>query len=1265
MQRTIILRALSLLADGGGTNIWRESAFVCRWKRAICLIVFITLASVSNSWAFGTLIVTPNPAAVDQEVTLTWPTVSGIGPSCIVYRNGAYLASVSCADGQYVTTHAAVGEYSYKIMEAGLYQETNAVVLVVEESNGSDPDPTPTLPNIVSFTASSTSITTAQSSILAWSVENAESCVAGGSWSGNKSAPTGSETLSGLSIGNHSYILTCQNAAGSSEPKTVAVNVVAENPSVQITSFTASAASIIQGEAASLAWNVSNAKNCTGTGSWSGSKNINGGTSSISSTIRNAPGDYSFTLTCTDATAGTDSKTVTFKVLPGTPEITKFDFNPNSANSRIDQGIVFVAAGSAGGINVDAKNAASCTLKAGDQVIRNTTAPYLASTNIYTFTGSGRQDITFSCEGYEDKGTVSQTAPVYVVPPPIITSFEAFPGSVISGQSATLSWTTQNASTCTLDDQATDGVNSQANVTPDFGTQQFIEYELSCAWGSDFETLMSPVKMKASVAKAVELSGRYFGAYNLLMANAPRAGETGIPLSAGYRPKEDGSGAYNVLGFSQPGTFWMWDFDELNTHETGKIYLGGSNLLALGSVTPPFRLYSPDRQRIDGQYFPDEHPPLADHIGTFTSRGDGTYDVWFNYQIFMGTPAQWPLVKLTNRMRVTPNEQGQLQIITLDYTENGPPLDSPDGIPGMRSPMSANPGAGILENEIDIYGNEIKDPTEHFPARVSPQFYSKSMLQIDPADLGANGLPKVVNDALGLDNALADNDGDGIPDMQEIGDNWALPLSTDSVLGTKFRDYVFDVLKPTQFINPPQYAGLIPLGSGERVVLYSEDENLMGLINRQELGYVGARHQEINPRLLGGGAEYWYPDAPQAQLPATHPSNGEALSYELGSLVFRPIRKGSGVTGNPPNLTYSLYFNKGVPDGLLLIDMSSNDAYTQTSLIQPVVLEDGHTAQFSMPYGGGTNSVPKLVLAHTGEPRTFADGNKFDPTEPGYQTLLTQAAAWAPSDLPDPDPVQIVSFGAAPSTVILGNSATLLWDAQNAGTCSLTQGSTIVHPALEAAGSYLVTPEVVGEYTYELVCSGAGAPASATTTVTVQSASTPIDPNALTGIWTGNFSLTMRVAGSASQADPQGTVLGDSHNNAWTFNFDEGWAELDQGMLSVGFPFHVQDLGNADPVHDRAFFTDNGDGTYTLHHGYQIYNPYVGNPRTDMTTTFRIVRDGNQLIVTTLDPDGDGVPGLPVPNVFPLTVSPGIDGVLTQDGSANPNPTDPTDPGNT
>ncbi|MGB6103397.1 MAG: hypothetical protein WBF88_06060, partial [Pusillimonas sp.] len=1246
------------------------------------LAAMFVLALVNSAWAFGTLTVSPNPVAVGQEVTLSWPPQSA---SCIIYQNGTYWTGTSCSTGEYKFTPSSAGEYSYSVMDGIYYSSTNTVVLAVEESGGQDPDPVPVIPEISAFTLSPPSITTAQTSTLSWSVQNAESCDATGAWTGGKSASGGSEILSALAAGSYSYTLTCTNAAGASEPKTVNLQVL-EAQQVSIDSFTISSPTILMGGSVSLNWSVSNAQSCTRSGNWSGSTALPSGGAVVTTAVRNVPGDYSFTLTCSNG-GDTVSKTVELIVEPGPAEITSFAitnylFNPY----RLDGDTSVIAAGGrlsmTANVNYHIPN--SCTL-GGKRFNTNNYSNHSGSVSAsaYTFDKAGDEWI-LACDGY-DGSQPNMVLPIRVVPATEIVSFTPAKQFYDLGEPIYLSWQTEAAKDCRINGEPVPA-NAQSHPFPAAETVNPLTYELQCEteeglidWEGNPASFKQGITVDVNEQVYVPISGRIFGEMDLNMALIDTIS---LPtMRAG--PKINGfDGRYAILGFNQPKAYWMWDFDTLEDTGEGRIYLGGSNLLALNSAKPPYRLFSPGRARIEGQHVPDVEPPLEDHIGTFTSNGDGTYKVRFNYQIFFSF-AGWPLAELYNQMSITANGDGTWKIRTLDahpdgitYFDEGV-FDSVtgvrvnnvsvnDGIPGVVLPRGGDTkqGGGIAYNAT-------------FPARVSPGFSSERMVQVTTDGNGTylsdcgGGVPlefysyvlrgnftscAQLHHAEWEGQQYPDVDGDGIPDFVEIGPNLALPINSDM-------DSIADFLKPQAFAGKRHFAGNLMLGNGERAVVYSEDTTLSQFV---DFGQPSVAWEQIQEPWFGRlhsiyGALLTPSGVGKTLLPATDPDSGQALNYALGSLVVTtPTYEGS------PKIR--IYFNQGVPAGLRLfnITLEQNDG---REFIWDYERVDGHIIEVAMrrnpahPFQG----VPTvLALAYTGESRDWTPEQLFNLSEPGYQALLALAENLDAPEPSEPDPIEITSFAPASASITLGNSVNLLWQAANADTCVIRQdGNLLSAPTLPVTGNFEVTPGRTGTHTYELICLRGSEQESASTSVIVQAASTPIDPNALTGIWTGNFSLTMRVAGSASQADPQGTVLGDSHNNAWTFNFDEGWAELDQGMLSVGFPFHVQDLGNADPVHDRAFFTDNGDGTYTLHHGYQIYNPYVGNPRTDMTTTFRIVRDGNQLIVTTLDPDGDGVPGLPVPNVFPLTVSPGIDGVLTQDGSANPNPTDPTDPGNT
>ncbi|WP_421705123.1 hypothetical protein [Alloalcanivorax xenomutans] len=166
----------------------------------------------------------------------------------------------------------------------------------------------------------------------------------------------------------------------------------------------------------------------------------------------------------------------------------------------------------------------------------------------------------------------------------------------------------------------------------------------------------------------------------------------------------------------------------------------------------------------------------------------------------------------------------------------------------------------------------------------------------------------------------------------------------------------------------------------------------------------------------------------------------------------------------------------------------------------------------------------------------------------------------------------------------------------------------------------------------------------------------------LTGIYHGQHLITMRGCPGACQAGSE-LVLGKGIRNAdWSWNFDEGWVLIRGTTLTVGFDYEVQSVGNQGQGDDRltAGFTDNLDGTYTVYHGFQIYNPNVGNPRADTSTTFEITEDPdnpNRIAIITVDdePGGvpDGIPGTQIVSIFPMTVQPDFEGSARLEGSSS------------
>ncbi len=168
-------------------------------------------------------------------------------------------------------------------------------------SNPQNPAPT------VTFSASSTSITTGQSATLTWATTNATSFSVAPSISSSTLPTSGSQSVTPTTTTK--YTATATGAGGSAQSSvTITVNAAPTNPT--ITSFTASPTSITSGGASTLTWTTTNATSITINNNAGSSLPVNGNVS-VSPTATTT-----YTLTATGA-SGTTPATATATVTVG------------------------------------------------------------------------------------------------------------------------------------------------------------------------------------------------------------------------------------------------------------------------------------------------------------------------------------------------------------------------------------------------------------------------------------------------------------------------------------------------------------------------------------------------------------------------------------------------------------------------------------------------------------------------------------------------------------------------------------------------------------------------------------------------------------------------------------------------------------------------------------------------------------------------------------------------------------------------------------
>jgi hypothetical protein len=192
-----------------------------------------------------------------------------------------------------------------------------------------------------------------------------------------------------------------------------------------ISTFSASAATIIDGQSSSLQWSVSGAT----------SLSIDQGVGTVTgSSVSVKPSkSTTYTLTATNA-AGSSSASFTLTVLPpvaAKPLIKSFTATPDS-----------ITKGDSSTLAWDVSDASSLSI----------------NQNIGSVTGTNSKDVapsatkTYTLTAKNAKGSVSAKATVTVtpIPKPLITRFDASPASITAGQSSTLSWELSGASSVVI-----------------------------------------------------------------------------------------------------------------------------------------------------------------------------------------------------------------------------------------------------------------------------------------------------------------------------------------------------------------------------------------------------------------------------------------------------------------------------------------------------------------------------------------------------------------------------------------------------------------------------------------------------------------------------------------------------------------------------------------------------------------------------------------------------------------------------------------------
>jgi len=250
-----------------------------------------------------TVSLTTNTSTVASggNATLNWSSTNAT--SCVA--TGGWSGAKSLTGTQQITNITQTTSYTLSCSGSGGPTAQQTVQVAVSA------------PATAVLTASATTVQTGSPVTLTWGSTNATSCTASGGWTGSK-AISGSQIITNLTQ-TVSFMLTCSGAGGSSAPQTVQVVVTAAPPPPPppvppaTVALGASVLTVVAGNSITLNWSSTNAINCAASGSWSGSRPVNGSEAMMLTQTS------TFVLTCTNSAGVAAQTQVQVAVTPPPP----------------------------------------------------------------------------------------------------------------------------------------------------------------------------------------------------------------------------------------------------------------------------------------------------------------------------------------------------------------------------------------------------------------------------------------------------------------------------------------------------------------------------------------------------------------------------------------------------------------------------------------------------------------------------------------------------------------------------------------------------------------------------------------------------------------------------------------------------------------------------------------------------------------------------------------------------------------------------------
>jgi hypothetical protein len=436
-----------------------------------------------------TVQISVNPTSISSgtSANLTWSTTNATACTAQGSWGGSKPISGSAVTTGTLTTQ---GVYSYTLTCSGPGGDATATALLTVTAPAA---------TVLNLSIVPNTIVAGQTTTINWTSVNATSCTASGGtgsdgWTGSQAASSSGTTIGPIATaGTYTYKLVCTGTGGASNPSSATLVVTPAPPPASVTSLSANPQTVTAGNNTTITWNTSGTTSCVASGGasgdgWASSSKALSNTSGQSVGPLNTAGTYTYTLNCTGpgGSSGNVSTTVTVNsggTNPTPPAaIGTFSATPTTVNTGGSIVLIWTTTG-----------ASSCTASGGatgDGWSGSTIATSSTGTTIGPILIPGSYTYVLNCNGTGGpSGPTSVTVVVNAVTPvATVTSFTATPNNIPSGGTIVLSWTSNNATSCTGGGgSGSDGWNGSTQATSSSGitigplsTPATLTYALLC-----------------------------------------------------------------------------------------------------------------------------------------------------------------------------------------------------------------------------------------------------------------------------------------------------------------------------------------------------------------------------------------------------------------------------------------------------------------------------------------------------------------------------------------------------------------------------------------------------------------------------------------------------------------------------------------------------------------------------------------------------------------------------------------------------------------